>query len=133
MNAAGPHLNFLRELTWSHVIFVVVVLVGCSLFILLVRRIVRRAAESAPSHRRLVILRTAPIARLVIGIAGIAIIVPILVEPTFENIVALVAAVSLALAFALKDYASCLAAGIVTIIEHTYQPGDWIEIDGTYG
>jgi small conductance mechanosensitive channel len=81
----------------------------------------------------LVILRTAPLARLAIGIAGIAIIVPILIEPTFENVVALVAAISLALAFALKDYASCLAAGIVTIIEHTYQPGDWIELDGTYG
>src|SRR5713226_6248800 len=26
-----------------------------------------------------------------------------------------------------------LAAGIVTIIEHTYQAGDWIELDGTYG
>src|SRR6266436_1980525 len=122
MNAAGHSLGFLRELTWGDV-----------LLVLAVRWIVRRAAESAPSHRRLVILRTAPLARLVIGIAGIAIIVPILVEPTFENVVALVAAVSLALAFALKDYVSCLAAGIVTVIEHTYQPGDWIELDGTYG
>ncbi len=133
MNAAGPHLGFLRELTWSHVIFVVAVLVGCGLLILLVRRIVRRAAESAPSHRRLLILRTAPIARLLIGIAGIAIIIPILVEPTFENVVALVATVGLALAFALKDYVSCLAAGVVTILENTYQPGDWVELDGTYG
>ncbi len=133
MNAAGHSLGFLRELTWGDVLLVLAVLVGGQLLVLAVRWIVRRTAESAPSHRRLVILRTAPIARLVIGIAGIAIIVPILVEPTFENVVALVAAVSLALAFALKDYASCLAAGIVTIIEHTYQPGDWIEIDGTYG
>ena len=118
MNAAGHSLGFLRELTWGDVLLVLAVLVGGQLLVLAVRWIVRRTAESAPSHRRLVILRTAPIARLVIGIAGIAIIVPILVEPTFENVVALVAAVSLALAFALKDYASCLAAGIVTIIEH---------------
>ena len=68
-----------------------------------------------------------------IGIAAIAIVVPILVEPNFENVVALLAAVSLAIAFALKDFISCVAAGIVTIIEHTYQPGDWIEVDGTYG
>src|SRR5712691_2136544 len=133
MNAAGHSLGFLRELSWGDVLLVLAVLVGGQLLVLAVRWIVRRTAESAPSHRRLVILRTAPIARLVIGIAGIAIIVPILVEPTFENVVALMAAVSLALAFALKDYASCLAAGIVTIIEHTYQPGDWIELDGTYG
>jgi small-conductance mechanosensitive channel len=75
----------------------------------------------------------APLARLVIWIAGIAIIVPVLVEPTFEDIVALVATVGLALAFALKDYVICLIAGIVTIVENTYQPGDWIEFDGTYG
>jgi small-conductance mechanosensitive channel len=28
---------------------------------------------------------------------------------------------------------SCLAAGVVTILENTYQPGDWIEVDGDYG
>jgi len=133
MNAAGHHLGFLRELTWSDVLLVFVVLVGGQLLVLAVRAIVRRTAESAPSHRRLLILRMAPLARLAIGVVAITIVVPILVEPTFEDVVALVAAVSLALAFALKDYVSCLAAGVVTIIEHSYQPGDWIELDGTYG
>ena len=133
MNEAGLHLGFLRELTWSHILLIVVVLVGSRLLVLAVRRIVLRAAESAPSHRRLLILRTAPIARLLIGIATIATIVPILVEPTFRDIVALVATVGLMLAFALKDYVSCLVAGVVTILENTYQPGDWIEVDGTYG
>ena len=133
MNAASHSFGFLRELTWGHVLLVLAVLVGGQLLVLAIRWIVRRTAESAPSHRRLVILRTAPLARLMIGIAGIAIIVPILVEPNFENVVALVAVLSLALAFALKDYASCLAAGVVTVLENTYQPGDWIELDGTYG
>ena len=39
----------------------------------------------------------------------------------------------LVVAFVLKDYASSLVAGLVTILENTYQPGDWIEMDGTYG
>ena len=133
MNEAGHNLGFLRALTWSDILLVIVVLVGCRLLVLAMRRIVRSAAESAPSHRRLLILRVAPVTRLLIWIAGIAIIVPILVEPSFEDVVALVATVGLALAFALKDYVSCLIAGIVTIVENTYQPGDWIEIDGTYG
>ncbi|MDA8093478.1 MAG: mechanosensitive ion channel [Betaproteobacteria bacterium] len=133
MNSAGHPLGMLRELTLSHMLLILAVLVGGQLLVLLVRRIVRRAAESAPSHWRLVILRTAPLARLAIVVAGIAIIVPILVEPSFEDIIALLAAVSLALAFALKDYVSCVVAGIMTIVEHTYQPGDWIELDGTYG
>jgi small-conductance mechanosensitive channel len=41
--------------------------------------------------------------------------------------------VALALAFALKDYVSSLAAGVVTILENAYQLGDWIEMDGAYG
>ncbi len=133
MNQAGHQLGFLRALTWGHVALVVAVLVGCGLLIRLVRWVARRAAESAPSHRRLLILRTTPIARLLIGVAGLAIIIPLLVEPTFEDIVALLATVAIALAFALKDYVSCLIAGLVTILENTYQPGDWIEFDGAYG
>jgi small-conductance mechanosensitive channel len=133
MNAAGHSVGFLRQLAWNDVLLILVVLIGGQLLVLAVRWMVRRTAESAPSHRRLVILRTAPIIRLLIGIVAIAIIVPVLVEPTFEDVIALLAAVSLALAFALKDYVSCLAAGIVTIVEHTYQPGDWIEMDGAYG
>ena len=133
MHEAGSHLGFLRALTWNDVLLVAAILVGGRLLVLLVRRVVRHAAESAPSHRRLLILRTAPIARLLIGLVGIGLVIPILVEPTFADIVALVATVGLALAFALKDYISCLAAGVVTILENTYQPGDWIEIDGSYG
>ena len=37
------------------------------------------------------------------------------------------------MAFAFKDYGSCLVAGLITIFENTYQPGDWIEVDGIYG
>src|SRR5882672_10422351 len=133
MNEATPHPTCLQDSSWSHVVLVLAVLVGCRLLIGTVRWFVRRAAEGAPSHRRLLILRAAPIARLLIGITGIAIIIPILVEPTFDNVLALVATASLALAFALKDYVGCLAAGVVTILENTYQPGDWIELDGTYG
>jgi small conductance mechanosensitive channel len=133
MNEAGHALGFLREPTWSRILLVLVVLVGCGLLVQAVRRVVRRTAESASSHRRLLILRVAPFTRLLIWIAGIAIIIPTLVEPTFEDVIALVATAGLALAFALKDYVSCLIAGVVTIIENTYQPGDWIEIDGTYG
>ena len=133
MNEAGQRLGFLRELTWSHILVVLLVLVSCGLLVLAMRWIVHRAAESAPSRRRLLILRIAPIARLLIWITGLAIIVPLLVEPTFENVVALAATLGLALAFAIKDYVSCLIAGVVTIIENTYQPGDWIEVDGSYG
>jgi small conductance mechanosensitive channel len=133
MNAADHQLGFLRTLVWADLLLVLAIAVGGQLLALAVRQIVRYVAESAPSHRRLLILRMAPLARIAIWIIVVAIIVPIVVEPSFEDVVALIAALSLALAFALKDYISCVVAGIVTIVEHTYQPGDWIELDGTYG
>jgi small-conductance mechanosensitive channel len=55
------------------------------------------------------------------------------VEPTFRNILALCAGLGLVLAYTLKDYGSSFVAGLVTVLENTYQPGDWIEVDGTYG
>jgi len=133
VNQATSHLGFLKALTWGQVAMIVAILVGCSLLVQLVRLVARRTAEGAPSHHRLLILRVTPIVRLLIGMAGLVIIIPLLVEPTFEDIVALLATVGLALAFALKDYVSCLIAGLLTILENTYQPGDWIEMDGTYG
>ena len=133
MNDAAIHVNFLRELNWTSAALIAVVLLSCRLLIFFIRRMVRHFAESSPSHLRLLILRLAPIDRLFISIAGIAMIIPIIIEPNFEDIIALIATVSVALAFALKDYVSCLIAGVVTIIENTYQPGDWIEIDGYYG
>src|SRR5438876_5562514 len=74
-----------------------------------------------------------PIARLLIRVAAMVVIVPLLVEPTFRNTLALTAGIALALAYTLKDYGSALAAGLVTVLENTYQPGDWIEVDGAYG
>ncbi|HEY0299710.1 MAG TPA: mechanosensitive ion channel domain-containing protein, partial [Rhizomicrobium sp.] len=131
MNAT--HMSLLRPLSWHDLALVVGILLAAQLLVLTTRWTVRRAAERAPPQRRLLILRASPIARLVIGITCIVLVVPILVEPNFEEIVALAAAAGLALAFALKDYVSSLIAGVATILENTYQPGDWIEIGGTYG
>lgn len=133
MNDGAQNIGFLRELTWSDIVFVVLVLVGCQLLVLAVRRIVQHKAENSASRLRLLILRMAPVARLLIWIVAAAVTIPMLVEPSFGNVVALLATAGLALAFALKDYASCVVAGIVTIVENTYQPGDWIEVNGVYG
>ena len=54
-------------------------------------------------------LRAIPVIRLLVGIGAVMVIVPILVEPTFRNIVTLVASVGLAVAFTLKEYGSSLA------------------------
>ncbi|MFH0771752.1 MAG: mechanosensitive ion channel domain-containing protein [Candidatus Omnitrophota bacterium] len=129
MNAWG----ILRKLSWEDVLLILGVLVLALLVVAIIRWAIRHLAEKAPARLRLFILRLLPISRLLIGMIAVVVIVPILIEPKFQNVVVLIASVGVAVAFAFKDYASCLVAGLVTVLENTYQPGDWIEIDGTYG
>jgi len=132
MNEHAGNLGILRSLESNEFVLVVSVVVLAWLLASVVRWVLRPVAERAPLRLRLPILRLIPLLRLGVGIAALAVIVPILIEPTF-HIVAIVASVSLALAFVLKDYASSLVAGVVTVLEGPYQPGDWIKLDGTYG
>ena len=125
--------GFFRPLLWEHVLLVLVVVVVAKLLSAGVRWLLRHLAERVRPRWRLSILRLVPLARVVFGTAALLVAVPILVEPTLRNVVALVASVGLALAFALKDYGSSLVAGLATVLENTYQPGDWVEIDGVYG
>jgi small-conductance mechanosensitive channel len=40
---------------------------------------------------------------------------------------------ALAAGFVLKDYLSCLFAGIMLLAEQAYRVGDWVQIGDTYG
>jgi len=123
----------LRKLSWEDALLVLGTLVLAWLAAAVIRWVIRQLAEKAPARLRLFILRLLPISRLLIGIIAVVVIVPILIEPKFQNVIALVASAGVALAFAFKDYATCLVAGLITVLENTYQPGDWIEVDGIYG
>jgi len=133
MNDHPDAWGFLRKLTWQDALLVLAVLLLAHVVVSLVQWMLRHIAEKASPHLRLGILRVVPIARLLIRIGAAVLVVSILVEPTFRNVAGLLASVGLILAFALKDYGSCLVAGVVTVLENTYQPGDWIEVDGAYG
>lgn len=123
----------LEHLSWSDVLVVLAVLVLARLLIVGVQWQLRRMAEGANPRRRLTILRIVPLARLLIRVAAVLVIVPLLVEPTFRNVLVLGASFALALAYLLKDYGSSFVAGLLTVLENTYQPGDWIKVDGHYG
>jgi small-conductance mechanosensitive channel len=133
MNQSLSAWEHVEKLVWRDVFILVAILLLTRLLVLAMQRQLRHAAEKARPHRRLTILRIVPIARLLIRAAAILIIVPLLVEPTLRNILALSAGLGLVLAYTLKDYGSSFVAGLVTVLENTYQPGDWIEVDGTYG
>ncbi len=97
------------------------------------RRGISWLAGRLGSRPRLYALAAEPLIRLTLIILAIVLIVPRVVEPSFENLIGLLGAAGLALGFAFKDYASSLIAGIVTLFEMPYRQGDWIEVDGAYG
>ena len=125
--------SLLRKVAWQDALLSFGVFILARLISFAIRRLVLLWAKKAPPHLRLLILRTLPIVRLLVGIGAVVVIVQILIEPTFRNVVALVASIGLSLAFTLKDYGLSVVGGLATVLENTYQPGDWIEVDGTYG
>lgn len=96
-------------------------------------RVLAWIATRVHGKRRLRVLALVPALRLLIVIAAFVAIVPLLIEPSVQNMVALFGALGLALGFAMKDYASSLIAGVVAVGEMPYRNGDWVKIDGIYG
>ena len=133
MNQRIDAWSLLEKLFWQDLLLVLGVIVLAKLISFVIRRMILRFAEKGSPRRRLLILRFIPLARLLIGLGAAAVIVPIVAEPTIRNVVTLFAGLALVLAYTLKDYGSSLAAALTIGLENTYQPGDWIEIDGSYG
>lgn len=79
------------------------------------------------------LLASVPLLRLVIILVALLLAVPVVIDPSLQNMVALLGAAGLAIGFALKDYVSSLIAGVVAAFERPYRPGDWVEIEGHYG
>lgn len=133
MTTNSGEWSILRDLLWHDALLVAVVFFLSRIAVFMVQRLVAGAAERVPARHRLSVLRTLPFAKILIGLAAAAVIVPMLIEPTFRNLATLLASAGLALAFTLKEYGSSLAGGITAVLENTYQPGDWIQVDGDYG
>ncbi|WP_350359443.1 mechanosensitive ion channel domain-containing protein [Vreelandella sp. SM1641] len=74
-----------------------------------------------------------PMTRLLILMTALVIIVPTIIEPSLRNMVTVMGALGLAIGFAMKDYVSSLIAGVVSAVELPYRPGDWVQIEDTYG
>lgn len=123
----------LSSITSEALLEALAVIVAASLLILMVQKAVPVLAAKLSGKPRLYLLASVPLFRLLVIVLTIIVVVPILVEPSFENMIAIFGALGLALGFAFKDYANSLIAGIVTLYEMPYRPGDWIEVNGRYG
>jgi small conductance mechanosensitive channel len=133
MSLGTADLGILSRLEWRHLLLIVGVLVAARLLTAAAAWGFGRLADAVHGRWRLAVLFWQPLVRLGILLGAAALIVPLLIQPTVQNLLALLAAGGLALAFALKDYGTSLMAGLVIVFERPYQPGDWISLGGTYG
>jgi len=123
-------INDLQDVSVTQIALIVI---GTWLAIYLIRRVLPFIAERGPSQVRFYLLSAVPIIRLILIVSAIIWIVPIIFNVNLQNFLIIAGGVSVAIGFAFKDYVSSLIAGIVTIIERPYRPGDWVEINGDYG
>jgi small conductance mechanosensitive channel len=133
MNNADDVAEIFRSLNQATLVQVGLIVAVALLLTILSQRLLPWLADKVPRRFRLYLLGLLPVLRLLIIAVSFALIIPRLIEPTVPNMVTLFGALGLALGFALKEYVSSLIAGIVTLYEMPYRPGDWIEIDGAYG
>ncbi|SDW37769.1 mechanosensitive ion channel family protein [Marinobacter mobilis] len=123
----------LASLTSESLLSALALVVVASLLIMAIQTVIPRLAQRIEGKARYYVLASVPLLRLLIIVGTIVLVVPTLVEPTVSNMLAIFGTLGLALGFAFKDYINSLIAGIVTLYEMPYRPGDWIEIEGQYG
>lgn len=127
---AAKLINDFQEISFLKISLIVLITL---LAIFLIRKTIPYLASRGPSQIRLYLLGAEPILRLIFLLGAILWLIPIIFNITLQNFFVIAGAASVAIGFALKDYASSLIAGIVAVFERPYRPGDWVEIEGDYG
>ncbi|MEJ0009491.1 MAG: mechanosensitive ion channel domain-containing protein [Alphaproteobacteria bacterium] len=125
--------EMLQEWSGHEPVHIVLILAGAWLAYEMLQHLVPALTQRMRPDYRFYALPWIPLLRLAIILTVITLIVPIVITPTRDNVLALLAGSALAIGFAIKDYISDLIAGIIFIIERPYRVGDWVRIGETYG
>ena len=134
MNETSQALvDILRDASQIPWLRIAAILVGAWLLVRALAWALPRAAEALPAGVRVRLLPLVPALRLAITLVAVLWIVPLVISPTPQNLVAVLGALGIALGFAFKDYAASLVAGVVAVSERPYRQGDWVQIQGWYG
>jgi small-conductance mechanosensitive channel len=133
MNENLSSTQIFREIDLVIMLEIAAILVVAVVLIIAMQRAMNWLGQRLYGQRRLTLLALVPLLRLLIGISAVILIVPLVIEPSLQNMVAVLGTVGIALGFALKDYASSLIAGVVAIGEKPYRNGDWVRIGDHYG
>lgn len=133
MDDQEQYAKLFNEFDSQALITLGVILASTVLLIIVSQRGLNWLANRLHGQVRFRVFALVPLTRLLILITALAVAVPIVIEPSLRNMVTLLGAIGLAIGFALKDYVSSLIAGVVSAVELPYRPGDWVNIEGTYG
>ncbi|GIV78175.1 mechanosensitive ion channel family protein [Litorilinea aerophila] len=133
MNGSDQFQQILRDLDKINLADILVTVGLAWLAIVLIQWLVPWIAGRLPGRLRFHLLPIVPVARLLILAIALWQVAILLIEPSPQNILAIVGTLAVALGFAFKDYVSSLIAGVVAIYERPYRPGDWVTIGGDYG
>jgi small-conductance mechanosensitive channel len=125
--------NLLQNPGDIRVLRIVIILAVAWLLANLISRLIPWLATRIKGRIRVYLLPSVPVLRLFVLITALVSVVPLIVEPTLQNLATILAAVGVALGFAFKDYVSSIIAGIVAVYERPYRTGDWVKIDDAYG
>lgn len=133
MNDTESSAEIFKTLKTVALIEIGLIIAGALLLVVMLGRVLPWVGNKLHGKRRLYVLASVPLLRLLIIVATLVLILPRVIEPTLQNMVAVLGAAGLAIGFAMKDYVSSLIAGVVALHEFPYRQGDWIEVDGVYG
>lgn len=132
-----PEINtseqIFRNLEQIPFLYIVILITTAIFLISMVRRVIPSFAGMLPPRFSYYLLPLIPICRLLITATTLLLLVPTVIKPTMQNLIAFFGAVGLALGFAFKDFASSLIAGIIALYEQPYRVGDRATINGVYG
>jgi small-conductance mechanosensitive channel len=130
MNSSADLFHTLGQ---ADVLQILVIMVGAWGLIYAGGRILPWVAARTYGRLKFYILSVVPVYRLGIIFGALILVITKVIEPTVENVMVLIGTLGLGIGFAFKEYISSLLAGVVTLYERPYRPGDWIEINGVYG
>jgi small-conductance mechanosensitive channel len=132
-NGNDSWMDMLREWNGNEHIHILLIVVAAVCIYEAVRHFLPVITTKFRPDNRFYMLPWIPLLRLVIILGASALIIPLVIIPTRENVLILLGATALGVGFVLKDYISCLFAGFVLLIERAYKVGDWVRIGDTYG
>jgi small-conductance mechanosensitive channel len=90
-------------------------------------------SEQVPRRFRLIIKQSVPFLKGIVLIFTIGYLLPLFLNLTGSNLLAITGTIAVALGFAFKDYASSIIAGVVNLFEGPFRMGDRIQIGEHYG